>query len=161
MLYHVRRRDKEITDVEVLKKILKTAKYVTLALSKDNNPYLVSLSYGYDEKENCIYFHCASIGKKLDYLRANNIVWGQAILDFGYVDGRCNHLYASVHFQGKVTFIEKPEEKLLALKCIMKHLDQNPERLIAKIDEKMLKETTVGRIDLDYMSGKKSKDLTL
>ena len=54
MRYHIRRKDKEITNPEQLKKILKTAEYVTLALIKDDEPYLVSLSHAYDEAENCI-----------------------------------------------------------------------------------------------------------
>ncbi len=161
MSYHLRRKDKEITDAVILKKILKTTKYVTIALSKDNMPYLVSLSHGYDEERNCIYFHCATMGKKLDYLKSNNTVWGQAILDYGYADGKCDHLYASVHFQGKVTFLEKYEEKLSAIECIIRQLDRNPERLLEGIDAERLKATTVGRIDLDYISGKKSKEVSL
>lgn len=66
MTYHLKRKDLEITDVNIIKKILKSTKYVTIALSMDNKPYLVSLSHGYDEKRNCIYFHCAGEGKKLD-----------------------------------------------------------------------------------------------
>jgi len=101
MTFHVRRKDKEITDPKTLRKILKTAQYVTIAMSMDNQPYLVSLSYGYDETHNCVYFHCAKEGKKLDILKANNIVWGQALLDYGYEQGECDHMYASVHFAGK------------------------------------------------------------
>jgi nitroimidazol reductase NimA-like FMN-containing flavoprotein (pyridoxamine 5'-phosphate oxidase superfamily) len=81
MLYHIRRKDKEIIEKEILTKILKKAKYVTIAMVKDGEPYLVSLSHGFDEKKGFIYFHSASEGKKLDYLKANPIVWGQAILD--------------------------------------------------------------------------------
>jgi nitroimidazol reductase NimA-like FMN-containing flavoprotein (pyridoxamine 5'-phosphate oxidase superfamily) len=54
MTFHLRRKDKEITDVNTLKKILKTTKYITIALSADNQPYLVSLSHGYDEEHNCL-----------------------------------------------------------------------------------------------------------
>ena len=164
MTYHMKRKDKEITDVNVLKKILKSTKYVTIALCKDNQPYLVTLSHGYDENCNCIYFHCAKEGKKLDYLKSNNTVWGQAMLDCGYSEGQCNHLFASVHFRGKVTIIEQPEEKRLALKCMIRQLDKNPEPLIAKqvkLDSERLKKTVIGRIDLDYMSGKKSKEITI
>jgi len=164
MTYHMKRKDKEITDVSVLKKILKLTKYVTIALCKDNQPYLVTLSHGYDENRNCIYFHCAKEGKKLDYLKSNSTVWGQAMLDYGYSEGQCAHLFASVHFHGKVVFIEQPEEKRLALECMMRQLDKNPEPLIAKqvkLDLERLKETTIGRIDIDYMSGKKPKEITI
>ncbi len=63
MKYHMLRHDKEITDEETLKKILKTTQYVTLAMVKDSEPYLVSLSHGYDEEKHCIYFHSPKKGK--------------------------------------------------------------------------------------------------
>ena len=161
MTFHMRRKDKEITDVEVLKRILKSAKYVTVAMSKENQPYLVSLSYGYDETSNCLYFHCAGEGKKLDYLKANNTVWGQALSDYGYVQGECDHHYASVHFKGKVTFLTEPNEKIHAAQTMMRQLDKNPEQLIAKLNVEKLKNTQIGRIDIETMTGKKSKELTI
>ena len=161
MSFHIRRKDKEITDQRLLKKILVTTKYVTIALSMDNMPYLVSLSYGYDEKRNCLYFHCAKEGKKLQYLRANNNVWGQALIDFGYYEGQCTHLYATVHFSGKVSFIEDVNEKRQAVECMINQIDKNPEKLLADLNEDRLKNTTIGRINLQYMSGKKSKEVTI
>ena len=80
MTFHVRRKDREITNVPELLQVLKATKYVTVALCMDNKPYLVSLNHGYDEAKNCLYFHCAPEGKKLVYQKANNIVWGQAVL---------------------------------------------------------------------------------
>lgn len=154
MAYHMRRSYKEIKDPDALKRILKSTKYVTIALSKDNQPYLVTLSHGYDEKRNSIYFHCAAEGKKIDYINANNKVWGQAFIDHGYDEGQCNHLFSSVHFSGKVTFIEKPEEKVKAMQCMMKQLEKNPEPMIAKLNVEKLKNARMGRIDIDYMSGK-------
>lgn len=150
----MRRKDKEIADQKELRNILKSTKYVTLALSKDNRPYLVTLSHGYDEDRNCIYFHCATEGKKIDYLKSNNNVWGQAFIDHGYEEGQCNHLFSSVHFSGKVTFIEKPEEKVKAMQCMIRQLEKNPEPRIAKLNAEKLKDALIGRIDMDYMSGK-------
>jgi nitroimidazol reductase NimA-like FMN-containing flavoprotein (pyridoxamine 5'-phosphate oxidase superfamily) len=161
MTFHLRRKDKELTDQNLLKKILKTTKYVTLALSMDNQPYLVSLSHGYDEERNCLYFHCAKEGKKLHYVKSNNNIWGQAVLDFGYVDGECTHLYASVHFSGKVTLVEDFEEKRRGVECMMKQLDKNPAPLIANLNLDRLKNTVIGRIDISYLSGKKSKEVAV
>ena len=161
MSFHLRRKDKEVTDERFLKKILKTAKYVTIALSMNNEPYLVSLSHGYDEKKNCVYFHCAREGKKLQYLRSNNTVWGQALLDYGYSEGECTYLYASVHFSGKVTMLENIEEKREALACMIRQIDKNPETLITDLRPERLRNTVVGRIDVAYMSGKKSKEVTI
>ena len=110
MSFHVRRKDREINDADVLKKVLKATKYVTIALCMDNEPYLVSLSHGYDEERNCLYFHCAVEGKKLVYVEANSKVWGQAVQDFGVTD-ECDYAYTSVHFKGTVSLIEDLSEK--------------------------------------------------
>jgi nitroimidazol reductase NimA-like FMN-containing flavoprotein (pyridoxamine 5'-phosphate oxidase superfamily) len=164
MTYHMRRKDKEITDPSILKKILKSAKYITIALSMNNQPYLVTLSHGYDENRNCIYFHCAAEGKKIDYLKSNDTVWGTALLDYGYSEGECNHLFASVHFHGRVAFISNPNEKRLALECMIRQLEKNPSTPLAKLsdlDPRRLEATTFGRIDIDYMSGKKTKEINV
>ncbi len=151
----MRRRDKEITDPADLKRILREAKYVTLAMSIDNQPYLVSLSHGYDEEQNCIYFHCANEGKKLHYLSHNDRVWGQALLDLGYAEGKCNHVFYSVHFSGRVTFLDSTEDKMAALQCMIRQLDKNPELLLAKLEPKRLNTLLMGKISIEYMSGKK------
>lgn len=157
-MYHVRRKDKEITDPEEMKHILRSTKYVTIALSMNNEPYLVTLSHGYDEDRNCIYFHSAREGKKIDYIRANNRVWGQAFIDQGYKHGECNQLYRSVHFKGKITFIENIEEKMSAMQCMMKQLEKDPDVMIAKLKPERLQNTLIGRIDIEYMSGKKPEE---
>ena len=115
-MYHIRRKEKEITDHQILRRILKETKYVTIAMVKDNDPYLVSMSHGYDEKNHCLYLHSANEGKKLDYLRSNMNIWGQATIDYGYHVNQCSHLYASVQFKGKVSFIEDLENKKHAFK---------------------------------------------
>jgi hypothetical protein len=48
ILTGIRRKDKEITDFSEMKEIIKTAQYVTLAMCLNDEPYLVSLSHGYD-----------------------------------------------------------------------------------------------------------------
>jgi nitroimidazol reductase NimA-like FMN-containing flavoprotein (pyridoxamine 5'-phosphate oxidase superfamily) len=42
MKYHMRRNDKEITDPSEMKKLLEKVKFVTIAMAKDNMPYLVT-----------------------------------------------------------------------------------------------------------------------
>ncbi|GAG43343.1 unnamed protein product, partial [marine sediment metagenome] len=59
------------------------SKYITIAMSNDNEPYLATLSHGYNAEEKCIYFHCAKEGKKIDILNENDVVWGQALIDRG------------------------------------------------------------------------------
>jgi len=154
MSFHVRRKDREITDCEVLRQVLKSTKYVTIALCKDNEPYLVSLSHGYDEAKNCLYFHCAPEGKKLVYLKLNSKVWGQALLDFGVTE-ECDYVYTSVHFSGKIHLITDLTEKKHGLEVLVRQVSLNPEAKLAKIKPERLETITMGRIDIEYMSGKK------
>lgn len=157
MSFHVRRKDREITDSDELKKILKSAKYVSIALCMDNEPYVVSVSHGYDEAHNCIYFHCAPEGKKLVYVQANNKVWGQAVQDYGVTD-ECDYAYASVHFKGKVFLIDNLSEKRHAMEVMVRQLSANPEAKLATIKPGKLAKTTMGRIDISCMTGKKHQN---
>ena len=144
-----------------MKKILRSTQYVTLAMAKDNQPYLVSLSHGYDEERNCIYVHCAKDGKKLEYLRSNNAVWGQALQDYGYKQGECTHIYVTVQFSGKVSLIEDRDEKWYAMELMIRQLDNDTETLIERWTAESLDNTVIGRIDIEYMIGKKSKEVTI
>ena len=162
-MFHIRRAEKAIVEPAILKKILKSTNYVTLAMSMNDQPYLASLSHVYDEKNNCIYFHCAPEGKKLEYLSMNNRVWGQALLEYGYFgeEEECDHLYASVHFSGRVTFLEDTEEKLQAMTLMMNNVRKKTESTSKAFEENRLDKTEVGRIDMEYLSGKKSSRVTL
>ena len=140
-----------------MKNVLKTAKYVTLAMCMNDEPYLVTLSHGYDQVKNCIYFHCAKEGRKVDIMRANPRVWGQALVDGGYQQGRCDHLYKTAQFHGKVTFIDSASERKHALEVMIRHLDNNPETIVSKqVTEHSLNRVLIGCIDIDFLSGKKA-----
>jgi nitroimidazol reductase NimA-like FMN-containing flavoprotein (pyridoxamine 5'-phosphate oxidase superfamily) len=154
MSFHVRRKEREITDKEEMKQVLKSTKYVTVALCINNEPYLVALSHGYDQTQNCLYFHCAPEGKKLIYAQANPQVWGQAVLDFGVTD-ECDYAYTSVHFQGKLSLITNSTEKKHAMETLILQVALHPESKLAKIKPEKLDKTTMGKIDISYMSGKK------
>jgi nitroimidazol reductase NimA-like FMN-containing flavoprotein (pyridoxamine 5'-phosphate oxidase superfamily) len=158
----IRRKEKAIDSKDEMISILETSKYITIAMCNRNEPYLVTLSHGYDKKKNCIYFHCAREGKKVDILSQNNVVWGQATEDHGYADGACDHLYATTQFKGKVTFIEETKEKEDALRVMINSLESDPRKVIdEQINEKSVKRVHIGRIDIEYMSGKKAKEVII
>jgi nitroimidazol reductase NimA-like FMN-containing flavoprotein (pyridoxamine 5'-phosphate oxidase superfamily) len=158
----MRRKEKRITSIHNIKKILSDTQYITLAMCKNNNPYLVTLSHGYDRKQNCLYFHCAPEGKKIDILKLNNMVWGQAIVDLGYAQGRCDHLFASIHFKGEVHLIKDMKEKRHGLEVMIRQLEKNPQEVMAKqLGEDSIRKVVVGRIDIKELWGKKSKKVTI
>jgi nitroimidazol reductase NimA-like FMN-containing flavoprotein (pyridoxamine 5'-phosphate oxidase superfamily) len=158
----MRRKEKRIEDIAAIKNILKSTRYITLAMCHNNQPYLVTLSHGYDDEKNCLYFHCAGQGKKLDILKANNTVWGQAIIDLGYVPGKCDHLYQSVHFRGEVFFLEDSQEMKQALEVMIRQLEKYPGKVMAEqLGEASIRKVVIGRIDLKEMWGKQSTKATI
>jgi hypothetical protein len=153
--YHLRRAEKAITDPAEMWAIIAEQKIMTLALCKDNMPYLVTVNYGYDQNAGCLYFHCAAEGKKMDYLQANPAVWGQIVEDNGYLDGKCDHAFRSVHFQGRVTFVEDVEEKRRALSLMIDRLESDPAAVKARqVTDKAVAKVTIGKVHIEAMTGK-------
>jgi nitroimidazol reductase NimA-like FMN-containing flavoprotein (pyridoxamine 5'-phosphate oxidase superfamily) len=162
MMRGIRRKEKAMSSSDDMQAVLREAKHITIAMCADNEPYLVTLSHGYDKERNCIYFHCAKEGKKIDILAKNNLVWGQALIDYGYQMGSCDHLYKTTQFRGRVTFIQDLADKEHALKVMIRKLDEDPESVIKKqITPEALRRVAIGRIDIDYMSGKKSDKIVI
>jgi hypothetical protein len=156
--YHgLRRKEQEIRDDAELKAILAKTQYVTVAMCKENEPYLVTLSHGYDGERNAIYFHCAYEGKKIEFLKANDRVWGQALVDHGYVQGKCDHLFSTVQFSGRVSFVAEAAEKRQALAVMIRQLEREPEKVMAaQVTDVAVAKVCIGRIDIEFLSGKKS-----
>ena len=158
----IRRKEKEIKDAQELIRIVQEAKYITLAMCSGSEPYLVTVNHGYDRENNCIYFHCAREGKKIDILTENNLIWGQALVDRGYVQGMCDHLYATTQFKGRVTFVTDYEEKKRALTVMIQALEEEPEKVIQKqLTSESISNVGIGRIDIDAMSGKKAEKVII
>ena len=152
----IRRKEKEI-DVNECKKIIKKSKFITLAMCRNNMPYLVTLSHGYDSDKNFIYFHCANDGKKLEYFKANKNVWGQALIDQGYQQGKCNHYYESVHFKGEVEILTNFQEKKIALETMIDSLEEDPTIVkTQQLTQKAIENVTIGKIRITGLSGKRS-----
>ncbi len=144
-----------------MRKVLRNTSFVTLSMINGDEPYLVSLSHGYDEEKNRIYIHMANEGKKLDVLRKNPNVWGQALHDHGYHKGECSHLYVSVMFKGKAHFIEDEEEKKHAFKVMIDQLEPNMENRERFSTSSGIPTTIVGYIEIEHMTGKKSAEISL
>ena len=158
--YAIGKKDEQIA--RLLESRFKLVEGVWMLKRDNGEPYLVTLSHGYDPKKNCIYFHCAREGKKIDILNKNPVIWGQAMLDEGYVQGKCDHLYATTQFKGKVVFLTDFDEKKEALLNMVFKLDETPQEVIKKqITEKSVSNVTIGRIDIDYMSGKQAKEVVI
>jgi uncharacterized protein len=151
----MRRKDKEITDRTLLEAVIRESEVCRIALSKDNQPYLVPLSFGYDGTS--IYFHTAKEGKKLKYIAANPRVCfefeGKVKLLRNSKDS-CNWslVYESVIGYGTIQEIIEPEQKRFALKQIVLHYAETA----TDIPDTALADVRVWKLTIDSMSGKKS-----
>ena len=156
--YHIRKKEKEITDKNLLSEILRQGKYVVVSMCRDNEPYGVTLSYGYDENKNALFFHCSPEGLKLDFIHQNPNVCATVIEDRGYKMGDCSHAYRSVVFWGKMYQIHDLAEKKHAINVLLEHLEDEPdivrEKSLKSDDD--YKEVGILRLDITEMTGKKS-----
>lgn len=154
--YHLRRVEKEITEWAEIEGLLKECKYTTLGLCRDGEPYVVTLSYGYDAKRRALYLHCASAGLKLEFIKANPEVCGTIIKDLGYVVGKCKHDYRSIVYRGKVSIAAEREEAIHGMRVLAEHLEPEPAPVIARLpkaDANM--PTVVLRIDFTEIQAKR------
>jgi len=155
--YHLRRQEKAITATEEMLEIIAGQRYLTFALCKDNEPYLATVNYAFAPEENCFYFHAAPEGKKMDYLKANPLVWGQVLEDLGYLEGRCDHAFRTVQFRGRAELLEDREEKRRGLNLLVEQQESDPEPVKKRlIQEARLDKTAIVRIRVEAMWGKKS-----
>ncbi len=150
----MRRSEREITDPAVMENVLSKAKVCHLGMCDDEQPYVVPMNYGYENRT--LYFHSAAEGQKLDILRRNNRVCFQVDTDAEVVVGdtgcNCRTRYRSVVGFGRATFIEDAAEKRRALAVLMRHYASGtfvfPDDAVAK--------TCVFRVDVARMTGKQA-----
>jgi len=154
----MRRIEKEISNKEELTDILKNGKYTTISLSKENEPYIVTLSYGYDIDKHALYFHCAKEGQKIDFIKFNPNVCGTVIEENGYIDG-CGQAFRSVIYRGRIEIIETLEEKKKGLDILINHLERDPILIKNKFLNKDNSYEKLGmlRLDITDISGKEEK----
>ncbi len=153
----MRRKDKEIQDRDLIEQIMAKAQVCRLGLCKDNEPYVVPVSFGYDG--SFIYFHTAREGMKLDYLAANNRVCFELEHDVRVVadpEDACGWSFAfhSVIGFGTVEEVVGPSRKAYALNQIMRHYSGREWSL----SERSLEKTRLWRISVERVTGKRSRD---
>ncbi len=153
--YAMRRKDREMPGRSEQLEVIRAGRYMTLALSRGDEPYMVPLCYAFSEDENCFYAHCATDGKKLDFLRANPRVWGQVVEDLGYADGKATYRFRSVMFEAKAEEVSESEAKRAALRAILDRYEPRAEELAPKMMAGgIVDRTAVLRLRVAAMTGK-------
>lgn len=84
----MRKSNREITERKDILELLNRCQTIRLALHDSPYPYVVPLSFGWEQTEKglFIYFHCAKEGKKLNLIEKNPNVCFEADILNGYAD---------------------------------------------------------------------------
>jgi len=124
----MRRKDREVTDVNGIEEILLQCKTCHVAMVDHGIPYVVPLNYGYkilDGNVLELYFHSAFRGRKIDALKRNNRVCFEMSYEGEPIHSEiaCNsgYYFASVIGFGDAVFIEDSDEKCSALSIMFNH----------------------------------------
>jgi len=154
----MRRKDKEITDINEKIAIIEKCKYCRLGLSENNYPYIVPMNYGYvyENEKLILFFHGAKEGKKIGILKNNNnacfeidcdtqLIEAEKPFDYGYA-------FKSIIGFGKVIFLETNEEKTSGLNKLMKHQTGND--IEYTFSESDLNNVCVYKMDVEEFTGK-------
>jgi hypothetical protein len=147
----MRRKDKAMQDGAIIG-LLQNGEYGVLStIDGDDQPYGVPLNYVL--MNNCIYFHCALEGHKLDNLALNHKV------SFCVV-GRTNLLPAefSTEFESVIVFgrasVIAGEERYQALKALIEKYSPEFVSEGSAYIEKFDSRTRVVKVEIDRMTGK-------
>jgi len=151
----MRRKEKEITEASAIEAIIKKSLVCRLALSDDNSPYIVPLSFGYRDK--MLYFHGPLKGKKIDIIRKNQNICFEFDTNTEIVkaEDACHWSmkYRSVIGFGKAQLLEDIEEKRKALNIIMSQYSNGT----FEFNDAILKKSGVIKVEIENMKGKQSE----
>jgi nitroimidazol reductase NimA-like FMN-containing flavoprotein (pyridoxamine 5'-phosphate oxidase superfamily) len=117
----MRRKDKLVTDINVLHGVIRKAQVCRIALANGDRPYMLPMSFGFDG--TFLYFHSAREGRKIDILRQNPNICVEFEQNLELIPGRkpCDYgfHFLTVICHGRAEFLDTLEEKRWALHQII------------------------------------------
>ena len=152
----MRRQDKEINARQEIDRIIRSCSVVHLGMARDNEPYVLPMSFGYDGR--ALYFHTAPDGKKIDWFDANPRVcfeFEHQVKLISDPDLACKWTmtFESVIGMGSIRLITDPQEKIDAMNHIMRHYSNKT----WAFDEDIFSMTRLWCVDLEELAGKRSR----
>lgn len=156
----MRRKDREITNLEEIKTILDQGTFLTVAFCDDEGPYSLPLSYGYDEKDGKItfYIHSAKEGRKVDAFK-KGVKVSVSVTSFDGYHGSESGDSWTCYFKSFIGFgsaaeITLHKEKAYALNTLMKRVAKRE----FDFSEKDLSNTAIFAFNIDSYSAKRKVD---
>lgn len=147
----MRRKDKAMQDGAIIG-LLQNGEYGVLSTVNGNEqPYGVPLNYVL--MNNCIYFHCALEGHKLDNLAANPKVSFCVVGRTKVLPAEFSTEFESVVVFGRASVIEG-EERYQALNALIEKYSPEFVSEGSAYIEKFDSQTNLVRIEIQHMTGK-------
>ena len=117
------RRERE-RPAEFAWKVLEEAPYAVLSLSGGNGEtYAVPVSPVADPEYGVIYFHCAKVGRKMEFLQKNPNVCLTAVSRANSVPREFEMSFRSAIFTGTAEIVDDEGEKVKAMLLLCTHYD--------------------------------------
>ncbi len=152
----MRRKEKQVKEQSKIESMIKKALVCRLGLVDDPSPYIVPMSFGF--QNNTFYFHSARKGKKIDLIQKNPNVCFEIDLIGRPIEAEqaCDWgmAFQSIIGHGTAIFIKGTEKKKKALDIIMSQYSDKP----FDFPEKMLAATAVFKIQIDRLTAKQSSN---
>ena len=150
----VRRKDREI-EIEMATQLLAGEEYGILStVDMGGQAYGVPLNYIY--KNNCLYFHCALEGHKLENIRGNNKVSFCVVGRTKVLPDQFSTQYESAMAFGTASEVQGSERHEALLSFVEKYSPdfiEEGKKAIAKYNDK----TTVVKVAINHITGKARK----
>ena len=147
----MRRKDRKITDSES-KSLLRKAEYGVLStVAEDGTPYGVPLSFCVID--DCIYFHCAVEGQKIDNIEYNKSVSFCVVGDTEILPDKFSIKYESVIVFGKVEEVFNSEKQIALEELLRKYSPGFFDKGIKYIED-LRDKTRVFKISVTQLTGK-------
>lgn len=153
----MRRKDREITDINEIKNVISKCSCCRLGLSDNGKIYIVPMNYGWEENNGVFtfYFHSSKTGRKIDLINKNCYAAIELDCDNELMVGveACDYseFYKSIIGEGNISVIDDSYSKLYALNKIM---FQNMGKGDWKIPALMLKNVFVFKLETTSLSCK-------
>jgi nitroimidazol reductase NimA-like FMN-containing flavoprotein (pyridoxamine 5'-phosphate oxidase superfamily) len=154
----IRRKDKKVSEMSEILKIMSKCDVCSLALFDKEYPYIIPLNFGYSHIDGvlAIYFHGANEGKKIDLIEDNSNAAFEMYSSCKVISGDkpCNFTteYESLCGNGKIEILNG-EEKIQGLNCIMNNYIENFDYEFSNSEIESVK---VLKLNLNEITGKKS-----
>ena len=155
----MRKKNREITELNEIVEVMRSCDVCRLALNDDGYPYIVPLNFGLEVLDGAInlYFHSALEGYKLDLIKKDNRASFEMDckhqLQYFEEKGCCTMAYESVVGRGRIKILNE-EEKMDALKKIMGQYHKDKE---AYFNPAAISRTLVYVLTVEKITGKRNE----